>query len=69
MSDETPEHCGQPMAYLELPEFYDGALFLVCQVCKGWKHRFPKGHYLRERAERAVVKHIDVTAQGELSDD
>jgi len=56
MSEErpTPQHCGQPMAYWEWPEYYDGALFLVCDVCQGWRHRFREGHWLCERADRAV---------------
>ena len=48
------KHCGLPMAAWELPEYYDGALFWICESCSGWAHRFPVGHYLRAKAERAI---------------
>lgn len=47
-------HCDAPMTYVEIQGLYDGALFLQCEVCGAWRHRFPAGHYLRERAERVA---------------
>jgi len=54
------KHCGLPMWALEIPGYYDGALFWTCESCGAWAHRFRAGHYLRARAERAIADgHLD----------
>ena len=33
---------------------YDGVLFWQCPKCSGRWHRWPEGHFLRERAEKHI---------------
>jgi hypothetical protein len=40
---------------VEIPSVYDGMLYFQCPDCGGCWHRFPVGHYLRERAEPYVT--------------
>lgn len=37
---------------IQIQGVYDGGLFYMCPDCGGYFHRFPEGHYLRERAEQ-----------------
>lgn len=39
---------------VEIRGVYDGGLFYQCPDCGGRWHRWPEGHYLRERAERYI---------------
>lgn len=41
---EWPEHCGDPMAGVELPSVYDGISAYECVLCGDWIHRWPPGH-------------------------
>lgn len=50
----TDRHCGVVMSAWELPDYYDGALFWVCESCGAWRHRFPPGHWLHGRAMQAI---------------
>lgn len=36
---------------VEVQGIYDGALYFQCQHCPTAWHRFPKGDYIREKAE------------------
>jgi hypothetical protein len=39
---------------VEIQGVYDGVLFWRCTACGTASHRWPAGHYLRERAARFV---------------
>lgn len=39
---------------MEIRGVYDGVLFWQCHNCGARFHRFPEGHYLRERAEAHI---------------
>lgn len=44
--------CDVEMTYVEVPGVWDGALYLHCETCKRWRHRFPPGDYRRERGHK-----------------
>ena len=37
---------------IEVQGLYDGALYIRCKHCNTNWHRFPKGHYLNDRAQK-----------------
>jgi hypothetical protein len=49
----TPRFYGRTIC-VEIRGVYDGGLFWQCPDCGGRWHRWPEGHYLRERAEQYV---------------
>ena len=46
------ECCGVPMTYVEIPNVYDGALYLTCEMCGKWQHRFDEADTRRQRGYR-----------------
>lgn len=42
------------MVAVEILGVFDGALFLECPLCQHKEHRFPEGHWLREKAKPYV---------------
>jgi formate dehydrogenase maturation protein FdhE len=38
--------------YIEVQGVYDGALYIECRHCGTCFHRFPPGHYIREKADQ-----------------
>jgi hypothetical protein len=40
---------------VEVRGVYDGVLLWQCPDCGGRWHRWPEGHYLRDRAEKAML--------------
>ena len=46
--------CDVPMALFELSQYYDGALFFICERCGRCVHRFPADHRLCDVANRAA---------------
>jgi predicted RNA-binding Zn-ribbon protein involved in translation (DUF1610 family) len=62
--EEIPEESRQYYSYAthyirtigqEIPGVYDGVLYWFCPDCGGKWHRWPEGHYLRNRAEKYVT--------------
>ena len=51
--DEGRTHYSRRIG-VEIRGVYDGVLYYECPDCGGRWHRFPVGHYLRERAEAYV---------------
>jgi hypothetical protein len=55
--------CGAPLKYgVEQLGEYDGVLYWVCLNDHAY-HRFPAGHWLRERAEPHIEQHNARTAE------
>lgn len=44
---------------VEIRGVYDGGLYHRCPDCGGAWHRWPEGHYLREKAEQYVRREND----------
>lgn len=48
-------HAAEPVAGIVVRGLYDGVLFWECLEDGTRWHRWPEGHYLRERAEKAIL--------------
>lgn len=55
--ERTPcPSCGSAdVACIEVPAFYDGGLYWLCDACGARWHRWPEGDWRRERAELYVT--------------